>query len=143
MRWLAICLLLAPAAGLSEPAADRGLLVVHVRGVRSAEGTVRVKILDHGRDFPQSDDAVARQKQPASAEPARFEFADLPHGTYAVIVLHDEDDDAMLGRSLLGLPREGLGFSNEARIRFGPPKFAEAAIELRAKRLELAIEVVY
>jgi uncharacterized protein (DUF2141 family) len=28
------------------------------------------------------------------------------------------------------IPREGFGFSRDARVRFGPPKFGEAAFEV-------------
>lgn len=137
---LAILWLAAPLAAEPERHGD---LIVHVHGLRSANGTIRVKVHHHGDDFPATNDVIARELQPARGGSASFAFPALPHGTYAVVVLHDEDNDSNLDRGLLGRPLEGLGFSNDARVLFGPPSFGEAAFELRVSRLELRIEVSY
>ena len=42
----------------------------------------------------------------------------------------DENDNDDLDRTLLGLPKEGIGFSNDAPFRFGPPSFGDAAFQL-------------
>jgi len=143
MRLLAalavLCLAAAPAA---DPAVH-GNLVVRVHGVRSAKGTVRIKVHHHGRDFPSSKDVIARKLQPAESGVVVFEFPSLPHGTYAVVALHDEDDDSTLDRGVLGRPLEGIGFSRGARVLFGPPSFEDAAFELREGRLELVVELDY
>ncbi len=44
----------------------------------------------------------------------------------------DENDNHKIDRNLFGIPTEGIGFSNDARMRFGPPEFADAAIVLDA-----------
>ena len=136
-------LVLGVSGSLGAEPGPIGDLIVRVYGMRSSQGTVRVKVHHHGRDFPASTDVIARELQPANGESARFEFPALPHGTYAVVVLHDEDDDAELDRGLLGRPTEGIGFSSGARVRFGPPSFEEAAFELREKRVELRVELAY
>ncbi len=53
-------------------------------------------------------------------------------GVYAVQAFHDENDNLDLDRNFLGWPKEGMGFSNDAPMRFGPPRFADAAIEIGA-----------
>ena len=143
MRWLAALMILSLAAPLSADPAAHGELVVLVSGVRSTRGSTRVKIHHHGRDFPASKEVIARELKPAGTETASFSFPALPHGTYAVVVHHDEDDDSSLDRGMLGRPVEGLGFSNGARMHFGPPSFEDAAFELRTSRLELTVEIAY
>jgi uncharacterized protein (DUF2141 family) len=86
---------------------------------------------------------VAKQRLPIEGESVRVVFEGVPHGAYALVCLHDEDDDSALGRTRLGLPAEGLGFSSGARVRFGPPGFEEARFELVGPELELAIEMQY
>jgi uncharacterized protein (DUF2141 family) len=73
----------------------------------------------------------------------RIAFDGVAPGDYAVVALHDEDDDGTLDRSRLGLPTEGVAFSSGARIRFGPPSFDEARFELGARDAELALELQY
>jgi len=46
---------------------------------------------------------------------------------YAVSVFHDENYNGKLDTNLLGIPREGVGASNDARGNFRPPKFGAAA----------------
>ena len=54
-------------------------------------------------------------------------FADVPSGRWAVAVVHDQDGDGKLD-TLLGVPREGIGFSRNPRLGFGPPSFDSAAV---------------
>ena len=44
----------------------------------------------------------------------------------------DENDNEKVDQNLLGLPTEGIGFSNDAPIRLGPPRYADAAFQLGA-----------
>ena len=43
---------------------------------------------------------------------ARCVFEDVTPGTYAVVVLHDENDNRQCDRNRLGIPLEGYGVSN-------------------------------
>ncbi len=45
-------------------------------------------------------------------------------GVYALAVYHDENNNHHFDRSLIGLPLEGYGFSNNAVIFMSPPSFA-------------------
>ena len=54
---------------------------------------------------------------------ARFVFADVPPGEYAVMILHDLDGNGRFDRNALGIPRDGYGFSNN-RLAMGRPAFA-------------------
>src|SRR3546814_16611886 len=44
-------------------------------------------------------------------------------GTYAIAIYHDENGDRKFDRSMLGLPEEGYGFSNNAAVVLAPPSF--------------------
>ena len=49
-----------------------------------------------------------------------LEFTDVPPGTYAIALLHDENGNGRADRVLM-VPREGFGFSRNAPVRMGPP----------------------
>jgi uncharacterized protein (DUF2141 family) len=53
---------------------------------------------------------------------------DLPDGTYAVQGFHDENRNGKVDRGLFGIPKEGIAFSNDAPIHFGPPSWKDARI---------------
>ncbi|MFW2852626.1 DUF2141 domain-containing protein [Sphingomonas sp. TX0543] len=114
---------LAPAAA-SAPE-GHGTLTVDIGNVRVARGIVHVDVCPEAtflkEDCPWSGDAAARLGE------TRVSVRNLPAGRYAVQVFLDENGNRKVDRGLFGIPKEGIGFSNDARIRFGPPKFAEAA----------------
>ena len=139
---LAASLLLAQPASLLAP--FRGTIAVTVHGVRGGEGSLRAKLVARGEGFPGSDaHVVAKRKLPIRGDRVRLAFEDVPYGEYALVVLHDEDDDGALARGWLGLPAEGLAFSNGARIRRGPPSFEEARFALDRPRVELDVDLQY
>jgi uncharacterized protein (DUF2141 family) len=43
----------------------------------------------------------------------------------------------------MGMPREGIGASNNAKGRMGPPKFDAAAFRFSGARLDLKITIAY
>jgi uncharacterized protein (DUF2141 family) len=139
---VALAAVLATAGSSAEP--PRGTLAVEVRGLRNGSGVLRAKLVASAEGFPASDAHVlTKQKHPIRGERVRLAFYEVPYGEYALVVLHDEDDDGALTRGWLGLPAEGLAFSNGARIRRGPPSFEEARFALDRPRVELELELRY
>ena len=49
----------------------------------------------------------------------------LPEGVYGLVFLDDENGDGEMTNNLLGLPKEGFGFSNFFLSGFKKPKFSE------------------
>ncbi len=95
-------------------------------------------------NFPNCvDDARAIGRSvPASQHKLRFEG--LPQGGYAVAVIHDENGNNKLD-TLAGIPREGYGFSNDAPVRFAPPRFAAARFDLAgdANRQQIRMRYIF
>ena len=82
-------------------------------------------------------------RAPAAAGTVALAISDIPPGTYAVQTFHDANDNFDIDRNLLGLPREGMGFSNDAPMRFGPPQFDDAAIEIDGADLRARLKMRY
>jgi uncharacterized protein (DUF2141 family) len=57
-------------------------------------------------------------------------IADVPAGRWAVVAYQDENSNDELDRNFVGIPQENYGFSRDARSKFGPPSFDDAAIEV-------------
>lgn len=74
---------------------------------------------------------------------ALCEFSGIAPATYAISVFHDENSDGKLATNFIGIPREGVGASNNAKGRFGPPKFDAAAFRFTGGRLDLKITMDY
>jgi uncharacterized protein (DUF2141 family) len=134
----------AQAKSAAEPPRAAGTLRVAVTGVRNENGLLHCCIFSSEAGFPQAPDLAVRQSTiKASATPPRFAFPDLPHGEYAVSVLHDENANLKLDVNFLGIPREGVGVSNNPEPRMGPPRYEEAAIQMEGAALELVVDLRY
>ena len=55
---------------------------------------------------------------------------DLKPGKYTFKYFHDENNDEKLNTKFMGIPREGYGFSNNAKGTFGPPSFDKTVFEV-------------
>ena len=123
----------APAARAPAAAAPaRAILVVEVSGFRSDHGKALVALYASKEGFPDKvSRAVRRAEVPIAARRARVQLRDLPPGTYAVAVLHDEDGDHKMKTGWFGRPKEGYGASRDARGHLGPPRFDDAKLALR------------
>lgn len=76
-------------------------------------------------------------------EEARCDFEDIPPGTYAIAVIHDENMNGKLDTNWLGIPTEGYGFSNEEKGGAGVPSFSNASFPYDGHDLELNIGLHY
>ncbi len=67
-------------------------------------------------------------------------FENVPTGTYAISLYHDEDNDGKLD-SLFGIPTEDTGSSNNAPAKFGPPKWGDAKFLVKGKTIKQIIKL--
>jgi uncharacterized protein (DUF2141 family) len=118
-------------------------LAVTVKGVRSDKGMIMAQLLKADAAKGQAVQAAATMR-PAKTGDVELLFGDLAAGEYAVMLFHDENGNQKMDSNLLGIPTEGYGFSNEAKGRFGPPKFSEMKVIIGADgRVTTAAKMTY
>ena len=93
--------------------------------MRSGAGSVRVAVCT-AETFLKACPYVGSAK--AHPGDVVVNVAGVPPGTYAAQAFHDDDDTGRLEQPLFGFPRKGFGFSRDAPMRWGPPRFADAAV---------------
>ncbi len=137
MRGLLACalLLLAPAAAFAST------VEVSVSGVRDAKGEVLVALCSRA-EFLRPHCAW-RGRVAASIGTVTISIAGVPPGTYAAQAFHDENGNGRLDRNILGLPKEAMGFSNNAPMRMGPPRFDTASFEVGGDVARIAFGLHY
>lgn len=100
-----------------------GQLDVRFEGLRSKRGVLRACLTQDRTHFPKCEkDPAAITGSVAAGDHAQLLFSRVPPGDYALLVFHDENSNSRLD-TMLGIPREGVGFSRNPRIRFGAPGF--------------------
>ena len=118
--------ILSGALLLGAATAQAGTVEVRVAGV-TAKGTVKVAVCDKERFLKQ---CAYSASAPAQAGETLVLVKGIPAGTWAVLAYQDENGNGELDRNLIGIPKEPYGFSRDARSKFGPPGFEDAAIEV-------------
>ncbi|SOE00530.1 DUF2141 domain-containing protein [Caenispirillum bisanense] len=134
--------LMIAAAALAVAAvpatAQQGVPVrVTVFGIHNDRGEVLAAVCPEA-DF-LSDRCTLRAAAPAAFGAVTLTLPAVPPGRYAVQAFHDENGNRTIDRSLFGMPKEGMGFSNGAPMRFGPPDFAEAAVDVGPQGADVVV----
>jgi len=143
MRRTFIAAIAMGLAAIASPAAA-GDVVITITDLRSTEGVVRACMTTKEKIFPKcrKDPASHRTVVDASGS-VTIRFTDVEPGTYAVALLHDENNDGKANRALGMMPKEGYGFSRDAKVRMGPPKFEDAVFDHTGADQALTIKMRY
>ena len=114
----------------TPPAAAGGNVSMEVTGLRNAKGQVLACLTAHPKAFPDcSKDPAARTAVVPASASVRIDFGHVPAGRYAISLIHDENGNRKMDMAIM-MPKEGYGFSRNAPVSFGPPKFAKAAFDV-------------
>ena len=117
-------------------------LTVKIAGISEAVGSMGVQLVASADAYDGKAKPSAAQKLAVtSTEPITLTFADLAPGSYAVLVMHDENGNGKLDSNILGIPKEGYGFSNNPNV-MRKPYFDEAKFEVTAEDKVIEIEIL-
>lgn len=137
---LAPALLAAAGPAIAQP--GPASLNVTVNGLHSVKGMLLVCLWRDKAGFPtcQKSRTAVQRRVPITASMMRVDFAGITPGRYAVTAQHDEDGDGKLKTNFIGMPKEGVGISNNPGGMPGWDKSlvqvgAGTAIEVRIKYL--------
>lgn len=123
---------------------QENVIHVEVGGMRNNNGQIICALYSSADGFPKkSEKAIAHVNSAISDKQAVCEFPGIAPGTYAVSVFHDENSNGKLDTNFMGIPREGVGASNDAKGHLGPPKFGAAAFLFSGGRMSLTIRINY
>lgn len=142
---LAIAILLAAGfqGGAFAAAAETCTLDVHITGLRNQDGYAAALAFPSAKGWPEEKDkASAKDSSKIHGSQATVTLKVAP-GTYAVAVLHDENENQKLDRNLLGIPTEGFGFSNNPRVFFAAPSFKKAEIHVGCPVTNINVKMIY
>lgn len=133
-----------PTVKLPSVKPSRAKVQITVTDIRSSEGVVRACMTSDPARFPRcrgGADAHALVV-PAKAS-VTLTFDDVKPGTYAIALLHDENSNGKADRALGMMPTEGFGFSRDAKVRMGPPEFADAAFAVGSANISQTMRMRY
>ena len=139
----ALLALVGAGAAAAAPAAANDV-VITVTDVRSTKGVVRACLTADGKSFPKCNkDPKAKRVVVPAGKTVTIRFTGVKPGEYAVALLHDENNNGKADRTLGMIPKEGYGFSRDAKVRMGPPKYKDAVFTHGSASQKLRIKMRY
>lgn len=114
-------------------------VVVKVTNLKSDKGKVFIALYNSQDAFLKSEckSAIVSIENNIS----NYTFKNLPQGTYAISLFHDENDNGEMDTNFLGIPNEHYGASNNAKGFMGPPKWEDAKFEVKKEIVYQTIKI--
>jgi uncharacterized protein (DUF2141 family) len=113
-------------------------LNVNITGIQG-KGTVYVQLFEEGEKFRADDEGCREESIFLDNGPGQISFSDVEEGNYAIMIYHDENDNGILDTNLMGMPKEGVGTSNNVK---GIPSFKKCRFRVSDSKA-IDIELVY
>lgn len=146
----ALALACAQPAAAQEAAAEAGDatdagakhfdIIVRVVNGEPPAGTVEISLFNSAENFLKQP--YLQTSGPINEDGGyTARFGKVPPGEYAVVVVHDENDNGKLDAGFLGFGGEGYAFSNDVKPLFGRPGFEEVKFGVNARtQLEIRLD---
>lgn len=123
---------------------SQGRLIINITGCKNNNGNIKYIIFNQAKGFPNSTrDSYKGGSSQIKDRKSLIVLDDIPYSSYAISILHDENNNGKMDFNILGIPKEGYGVSNNVNRTFGPPKYEEAIIILEHSSKTIVINLVY
>lgn len=115
-------------------AAGTATIVLEVSTFRNVKGLLGCQLYAKSDDFPDNwaAEMSLRKVVAVTATTTSCTYADMPPGTYAAAIIHDENSNGKLDKNFLGVPTEGYGISNNHTHALKRPTWDESKFEVNA-----------
>jgi len=132
-----------PSISYAESEAIYSLTII-VDEIRNSKGHIQFSLYNRNGSIPDENyekyytQKIGKIKNGSSS----ITFSNLPGGTYAVNILHDENTNGKIDKGFI-LPIEGIGFTNFHSIGLiNRPNFIKASFELISNSIK-NIKMIY
>lgn len=134
---------LLPDIGYGQDA--KTTLAVSAEGFKNMKGQAIVAVYSSKDTWLKLEKAIRLQKIKLAKTEINVKFEGLVPGTYAVSVIHDENENGKLDMRYFPIPRpiEGAGVSNDARKSMGPPSWEDSRFTLSSVGTAIHIKIRY
>jgi uncharacterized protein (DUF2141 family) len=131
MRYISLTILLIALNLVCN--AQTSKLTIICKGLNKKKGGLLRTALYSEANFPKDGKESYGKEVRITKDEMQVVYENLPQGNYAVACYQDADENKKLNKNFVGYPSEPFGFSNDAKIKLGPPSFDDAKIEIKNK----------
>ena len=99
-------------------------LTVSITDLKSNTGSLTAELYNSKGTFLKT--AYKKGSSTIKTNSASVTFSEIPKGEYTVMIYHDLNNNGKLDKSFIGMPKEPVACSNNAKGFMGPPKYEDA-----------------
>ncbi len=99
-------------------------LEMEINNLQSNNGPLYIRILD------ENENPVIVGTSSVVNYSSKISFDSISPGKYAIQFFHDENENQKMDFSIIGIPKEKFGSSNDVKPVLGPPKFEKMLFNL-------------
>ncbi len=105
-------------------------LTVTVSNIKEVKGNIVIGIFNCPNAFPCENKELKQIIIPVNANEVS-KTVSLPKGIYAIALFHDKNENNKCDRNFLGIPTEGIGFSNNFKPKMKAPTFDDVKVTVK------------
>ncbi|WP_347925145.1 DUF2141 domain-containing protein [Pontimicrobium sp. SW4] len=138
MKTLSLFIALIISTTLSFAQESKGQdITVTIENISNDRGHVVIGL--HTADTFMKTEALQQTAAKVKDGKVVYTFKNVAPGNYALLALHDENDNKRMDFEPNGMPLESFGLSNNPML-MGPPTFSEGKFVVADKSIELTIK---
>ncbi|MGD1839736.1 MAG: DUF2141 domain-containing protein [Thermonemataceae bacterium] len=138
---ISLCVALISVSLSYAQTTANGTIELQIDGVEKTEGHLIISLYKESTGFPTKPELAFKQyKMPVESLNPRPLSLNLPFGSYAIAVYHDENGDGKFNTNFIGIPKEKTGASNNPKALF-IPSFNQAKFDLSKETINLTIQI--
>jgi len=103
-------------------------LTVSISGLKNDTGLVQIGLFNSEGTFLKT--IYKGNSAEIKSKAATLTFFNIPKGVYAISAFHDKNKNGKLDMNFMGIPKEDVACSNNAKGFMGPPKYEDAKFTL-------------
>ena len=117
-------------------------LTVQIRNIKNNNGLIQLGLYNDASKFPKVGETFRMVRVKTKGNQKLYMFKNLPRGTYALAIYHDENANKICDTNFFGIPKEAYAFSNGIRPRFSAPSFQSCSFMVNEDKA-ITIKLVY
>ena len=117
-------------------------LTVKLTNIQSQNGVIEIGLYKDPERFPKVGQTHGMVRVKPNGHELIYHFVNLEAGPYAVCIYHDENNNKVCDKNLIGIPTEAYAFSNNFRPKWSAPVFDDCSTMVD-KDKTISIKMVY
>lgn len=120
-------------------------VIFEIDNLRNSDGSIIVSVYKDTKSFEDGIPALHKvipKKENMNNGTFKAQFS-LPSGVYGLVFTDDENNDGKMTNRLIGIPKEGFGFSNFYLSGFKKPKFSDFSFILTENLETIQVRLRY